>query len=91
MKKFIVTIPIAGSFSIEVEAENAKAAEQEAWTKIGEHKAGDVEEIGEVCWEYLRKICTGNVCHAPCHEISVEENYREPRIAVSSEPRPCEI
>lgn len=73
MKNFIVTIPIAGSFTIEVSAENAKAAKEAAWSKIGEH-SGAAEEIGEVCWEYLTEICTGNVCHAPCHSISADED-----------------
>lgn len=69
MAKFFVEIPIAGSITIEVEAESKDDAKEAAWTRIHEN-AGEPEDIGEITWEYLNAISTGNVSHAPCNEIS---------------------
>lgn len=65
MKKYVVTVPIAGSYTVEVEAEDEDGAIEAAFEAQGE--AEDVE------WEALREICSGNVCHAPVWEVEVEE------------------
>lgn len=69
MKKFFVTMPIVGSITTEVEASDKKQAVEEAW-KIY-HEQGP--EAGEVEWEVVSRITTGNVLHAPLNEISVSE------------------
>ena len=65
MAKFIVSIPIAGSATFEVEASDAKTAVEAAWKAVNDDIEPDVE------WEYLESISSGYVCHAPLNEISV--------------------
>ena len=67
MKTYIVTIPIAGHVSFEVEAENEDAAKTAAW-------AMDAGTEGELSWETLETFGRGNVCHcpSPC-EVDVQE------------------
>lgn len=72
MSKYYVSIPIAGSITIEVEADSAKAAKAVAWEKINEN-SGDPEDIGDVTWEYMDQIVSGNVCAAPLNEIVVDK------------------
>lgn len=63
---YIVTIPIAGHASFEVEAETEEQAKQLAWD-------ADTSEA-EVSWEMLETFGRGNVCHCPSPwEVSVEE------------------
>ena len=62
---YYVTIPIAGSVTVLVEAKDEDEAVEKAWDKIGDDDA-DVE------WEALRKIASGNVLHAPCNSIEVD-------------------
>ncbi len=69
MKKYTVVIPIAGSISIEVEAEDKRRAIDAAWTKIDAEAA----DAGEVEWEFLTRIAEGNVCYAPVTHTHVEE------------------
>lgn len=71
MAKFMVLIPIAGSFAIEVEAADEKAAKAAAWDEMNAY-TGDVEAIGQLEWEFLEKICSGNVCHAPHWEVTAD-------------------
>ncbi len=66
MKTYIVTIPIAGHISFNIEAENADAAKELAWNTDSEH--------GEVTWDMLDTFGQGNVCHCPTPwEIAAEE------------------
>lgn len=67
MAKFIVSIPIAGSATFEVEASDAKTAKEAAWEAVNGHCEPKVEWE----WEYLESVSSGNVCHAPLNEISV--------------------
>jgi hypothetical protein len=65
--KYVVQIPIAGSVTFEVEAEDKDAALAAAWAQINEGAEGEVE------WEYLDSINKGNVCHAPLNEVRVSK------------------
>ena len=66
MKKYIVSIPIAGHFIVEVKAENEEQAIERAWAA----QTGD----GEVEWEQLNRFHEGNVCHCPHpREVEAEE------------------
>jgi hypothetical protein len=68
MKTYIVTIPIAGHVSFEIEAETEEAAKRAAWSK----DASDAE--GELTWETLETFVRGNVCYCPTPwEVEVEE------------------
>ena len=67
MSKYIVSIPIAGAIHVEVEAESQDEAIQEAWDRVNE--ASEPEDVGELEWEYMNHITTGNVCHAPLNDI----------------------
>jgi hypothetical protein len=57
MKRYIVTIPIAGHITFEVEAGDEEAAKAVAW--------GMEADEGEIEWETLESFSTGNVCHCP--------------------------
>lgn len=66
MKTYIVTIPIAGHISFEVEAENETAAKDAAWNSETDQ--------GELTWGMLDCFGHGNVCHCPSPwEVEVEE------------------
>lgn len=67
MKKYNVTIPIAGSYTVEVEAEDEEGAIDEALERQGDADL-DIE------WEAMQEICRGNVCYAPVWEASAEES-----------------
>lgn len=69
MKTYYVAIPIAGSISIQVEAESPKAAKAAAWAKVEELGP----EAGEVEWEFHEKIFSGNVCHVSLNEVQVDQ------------------
>lgn len=68
-KQYIVTIPIAGSISFEVEAEDEAGAKEAAWDLFGD----EGPEAGQLEWELLDHIVEGNVLHAPCNDVTVEE------------------
>lgn len=68
MKKYIVSIPIAGAIHIEVKAKNAREAKEAAWKKVHEDKAGE-----DIEWEFLDSITEGNCCHAPLNDTEVQE------------------
>jgi hypothetical protein len=70
MKKYLVAIPIAGTFYIEVEAENAEDAKDVAFDKVGV----DGPEAGTAEWEFFERITTGNILHAPQNEIYATES-----------------
>lgn len=57
MPTFSVTIPIAGHAYIEIEADNAEAAIEEALGKVS------MENVDN--WEPLRRLNRGNVCYCP--------------------------
>lgn len=58
MARWTVTVPIAGSATLEVEAETEEAAIQEALNEV------TIKDFDE--WEALEYITRGNVCYAPC-------------------------
>ena len=65
-KTYIVTIPIAGHISFEIEAKTEEAAIQSAWDS-------DTSD-GELTWEMLESFGQGNVSHCPSPwEVEVEE------------------
>lgn len=70
----MVSIPIAGAIHVEVEAKSQDEAIEAAWAKVDE--APKPDEVGEIEWEYMNHITTGNVCHAPLN--SIEANKVKP-------------
>ena len=68
MKKYIVSIPIAGAIHIEVEAESEREAKEAAWAKVDDGDHGE-----DIEWEFMESITNGNVCHAPLNDIEVNE------------------
>ena len=81
MKHYYVTIPVATSICVEVEAEeitNEKQAYRlavevlentDTWIDLTNDS---VAELGETA--YLDHIVEGNVCHAPCWSVEYQEN-----------------
>lgn len=59
MPRYSVTLPIVGSVSVEVEADNEEMALAAALESDIDFK--DVDQ-----WEVLRRRCRGNVCSLPC-------------------------
>ena len=71
MAKYTVAIPIAGSISIDVEADDEEAAIAEAWEAYGTVE-GDREEAGQrLEWEAYETMTDGNVNHFGQNEIEV--------------------
>ncbi len=69
----MVTLPVAGSVIVFVEAENEAAAlsaafDQQDWRV----ETGENTEAGE--FDAFKSIVRGNVCSAPCWEAHVEED-----------------
>lgn len=57
MKTYIVTLPVAGHITFEIEAESKEEAIEAAFQE-------DVEK-GELMWETMTEITRGNVCYFP--------------------------
>jgi hypothetical protein len=66
MKRFLVTLPVSGHVSVEVEAEDGEAAIQAAFDKSFTKE--DIEE-----WDIHRHLVRGNVCYATYHRAEAEE------------------
>lgn len=66
MKKFGVSVPIAGYVYIEVEAENKKEAVEKAFDQG--YTQDDIQEI-----DMYERIIEGNVCHVWHNRVEVEE------------------
>jgi hypothetical protein len=65
-KTYIVTIPMAGHISFEIEAEDEEAAIALAWDQD--------PSSGELTWEMLDSFGRGHVCHCPQPwEVTAEE------------------
>lgn len=71
-RKWHVSVPIAGSFTVEVSADDEAGAIEAAWDKINDIE-GAPEKVGHVEWEFHEKIVEGNVCHVSMTEPQVEE------------------
>lgn len=65
MKTYLVSIPITGRVSFEVQAEDDEAAERAAWDAIDDGEEGDVE------WEYTKQIVRGNCFSGMQNEVEV--------------------
>ena len=66
MARYCVTIPIAGSCTVVVEAESERAAIEVAWEEGGDPSSGrDLE------WEFYSSLVDGNVLNAPQNTIEV--------------------
>lgn len=57
MKNYLVTIPIAGHITFEVNAQDTKDAENIAWETD--------PDMGEISWEMLKTFCNGNLSYCP--------------------------
>lgn len=66
---YIVSIPLVGAIHIEVEAESEKAAYDAAWDRYN----SEGESAGDIEWELVDQVTTGNVCHAPLNEVEINE------------------
>ena len=74
MKVYQVTIPIAGSIYVDVEAEDEEEAKEKALNRswsISLTSDDNSVSLGEL--EPLEHICQGNVCFAPVWDIEAEE------------------
>jgi hypothetical protein len=71
MKKYNVTIPIAGVVYITVDVPDDASKEEiyEAATTA----YNDDSESHDIEWEFYDKLAEGNVLHASCNEWSYEE------------------
>ena len=67
--KYGVTIPLAGSAYVEVEADAPDAAEKAAWEQYNEEGLDDFL----VEYDLFDVIAEGNVCNAPQNRLEVEE------------------
>jgi hypothetical protein len=65
LRNYRVSIPIAGSVTVYVEATSEDEATEKAWEKIGDDDA-------EVEWEAHEHIATGNALHASMNDIEVD-------------------
>lgn len=65
--KYLVSVPIAGSATFEVDAADPRAAKAKVWEVIDAGAEPDVE------WEYFETICEGNVLHASQNEVEVHK------------------
>ena len=65
LKSFVVSIPIAGSVTFDVEAVDEASAKAKAWAKIEDG------EKGEVTWEFFETLVDGNCLNAPQNEVEV--------------------
>lgn len=74
MSKYSVSIPIAGSIEIEVEAGDEEAAKDAAWEAYG-NVLGSHEDAGmQVSWEAYEELVTGNCAHFGQNEVEVTSN-----------------
>jgi hypothetical protein len=64
---YAVTFPIAGTVTVQVEAQNEDEAIEKGWEKIGDDDA-------DVTWEAHTQIVTGNVFHGTSNNIEVDLN-----------------
>jgi hypothetical protein len=70
-KQYAVTLPVAGSVPVWVDAASEEEAIDLAFEKQDWRvKTGEGTEAGE--FDSMRRINSGNCCHAPCWEVSVE-------------------
>ena len=65
MKRYNVSIPIAGTITFNVEAEDEKEAIEKAWD-------GSIDD-GELEYELYEHLAEGNVRHFWNNDIEVEE------------------
>jgi hypothetical protein len=78
-KKYYVTVPFAGSISVEVSGEpkSREDAFEKAMEAAGGYVLGEqASKDGAVCmgdYEYLSRVVGGNVCYAPVTEVEWEE------------------
>ena len=70
MKKYYVTIPIAGFVTIEVDTE--ATSDRDIIDAAYEEYDKDVD-AQYIEWELCEKIVQGNVLHAPLNEVEIEE------------------
>lgn len=63
MPKFIVSVPLTGAASFEVEAATESEAKEHVWEAI------DSGQEPDVVWEYCERVTTGNVSHAYLNEV----------------------
>jgi hypothetical protein len=84
-RKWFVSVPIAGTFTVEVAADDEPAAIEAAWDKINDID-GPPEKVGHVEWEFYHKIVEGNVCHVRITEPQAEEAKQSVRTQNKEDP-----
>lgn len=70
---YTVEIPVVGSMTIEVKAANERDAIDRAWERFDENGHDDFD----VMWEAVSSVTDGNVCHAPCNNVSASRHRDE--------------
>jgi hypothetical protein len=71
MKTYLVTMPITGAITLEVEAENEEDALEAFWSKADTMRAEDLH--ADMDWEYTPHVTEGNVTHAHTNDLDIEE------------------
>jgi len=81
MKTYYVTMPLAGSMTLPIEAdseEDAISKFQEASEKIDFINGRElVNNNAELEWEFMEQIVSGNVFHGNCNEVYAELGFGE--------------
>ena len=73
MKRWLVTVPVVGAITLEVDADTEEGAINEAI----EHAFDDVEVSGIGELNAYPKIVSGNCLHVPINEAIVKEMIEE--------------
>ena len=68
--KFMVTVPITGHVTLEVDVDDESGALPAFYARAEEIK-NFAEEAEEYVWEFTEEVTSGNVCHAETHSIEV--------------------
>lgn len=71
-KSFWVTMPIAGSVALEVEADSEEEAIENFYTAYEKTKGLEDRSV-EYNWEFYEKMHNGNVAYYEHWEVEVEE------------------
>lgn len=71
MKKYHVTIPITGVYTVEVEVPDDADSDAIFDAAVDLHSKNS--EDGDVTWEFTSEVTTGNVCHAMQNTWEYEE------------------
>lgn len=70
MKKYTVSIPIAGALHIEVTADSKEEAKDAAWERFN----NEGEDAGDLEWQAHTYITRGNICSVQYNDVEVSQS-----------------